>query len=169
MPVTARPPGTSTQAARIAEHPFFLSAVVPIQCCLPAMGPTRRAMMMKHIVVFNHSTSLLFLFRSVLMELGYQVSTYIDTLPEVELLRMLKPDLLILGNLVGYADDDFEVVRALRRDREVEQLPVILCTTSPHQYMHLIEQENVSYVQVLEKPFSFAGLRAAVAAALGEF
>ena len=122
---------------------------------------------MQHIIVYNHSTSLLFLFRSVLMELGYNVTTFVDTMPEVAVLEEQHPDLIILGNLMGIADEEFDIIRNLRQAAPLSDCPVIVCTTSPQPYHTFLRRENLRQVYVLEKPFSFSALRAAVTMALG--
>ena len=50
-----------------------------------------------HIAIFNHSESLLLLFKTVLSRLGYKVTTHLQDLTTIDDVKQMHPDLIILG------------------------------------------------------------------------
>jgi CheY-like chemotaxis protein len=120
------------------------------------------------IAVFNHSSSILFLFDSILTELGYEVSTYLQPAESVESLRSFPPDLIILGYITGHSVEEIDAIRHLRQDVRVAHVPVIVATTAPELVAQRIQANAFTSVKVLGKPFSFSGLVNVVQSILDE-
>ena len=102
---------------------------------------------------------------------GYDVTTIDgDTLDDVEPIRGSRPDLLIIDMRLRRAGlAGWDVLRAVRADSELEQLPIILCTgdlQSLEEHAQAIADDvNVA---TLRKPFHVEELEARVRQFVGE-
>jgi CheY-like chemotaxis protein len=119
-----------------------------------------------HIAVFNHSENLLFLFKSLLSQYGYEVSTHLQSLEGIETARALMPDLIIFGYFKGFVENELEIIEALRADPHIGHIPVLVCTTGPVRTESQSSGKPVPYVTVIEKPFDAKDLVMAVRQAL---
>jgi CheY-like chemotaxis protein len=114
--------------------------------------------MSAHIAIFNHSESLLTLFRAVLTKLGYNVTTHMQDLTTLDDIKQMRPDLIILGYFHGYIENEIEVIDALRADPDTSLIPIIVLTTGPLRAVTAQEHEDIPYFQVIEKPFDIGNL-----------
>ncbi len=122
--------------------------------------------MAPHIVVFNHSASLLVLFRENLTASGYTVSTHLQELTSLDEIREPRPDLIILAYLRGYIENELDILDALKADPELGDIPVIVFATGPIRGEQEINGRPARYHQLVEKPFNRAQLLDAVSSAL---
>lgn len=122
--------------------------------------------MPERIAVFNHSPTNLRLFREILTKKGYEVSTYqqeMTTLAEVE---HAQPDLIILAYVVGYRENELEIIHALRSMPATHRIPIIVCSTGARKLEEIARYMNVQYLSLLPKPFNMNELVALVAQSL---
>ncbi|MDX2066640.1 MAG: response regulator [Fimbriimonadaceae bacterium] len=83
---------------------------------------------------------------------GYQVVTAYDGKEGLEKIRAEKPNLVVLDVMMPYMDG-FEVLKALRREPETENLPVIMLTAKA-QDKDVFEGYHYGADMYLTKPFN---------------
>ncbi len=124
------------------------------------------------ITVVNDNQEFLQLMHSLLEEdSGYDVTTIdVDAIRNVEPIRQSRPELLIIdlrGRRNGLAG--WDVLKAVRQDAELSELPIIICTGD---LLGLEERaEEIAQdprVRTLRKPFQVADLEAMVRSFVGE-
>jgi CheY-like chemotaxis protein len=124
------------------------------------------------ITVVNDNPDFLELMHSLLEEdSGYDVTTIDgDAITDVEPIRQSRPALLIIDlrwrrdGLAGW-----DILLAVRRDPELRELPIILCTGDLVGLQeHAEEITRDPKVETLEKPFQVVALEALVKQFVGE-
>jgi CheY-like chemotaxis protein len=123
--------------------------------------------MAHRIVVFNHSSNILLLIESVLKQRGFEVFTFLETLTEISRVVELSPDLVIIGHVKGYVDEELEIIHQFRADPKTMHIPIIVCTTGAAQVRQSGSLEGISYISIVPKPFDVRDLLDAVHRALG--
>ena len=119
----------------------------------------------KHVLVINDTPEILELFRELLGDEGYRVSTdsfeapYDHKLREV---RELRPDLLILDFIIGGEAFGWQFLQMLKMDRETRDVPVIVCTAAVEQIRQLQNHLDQMGVAVVLKPFDIEVLLAEI-------
>lgn len=83
---------------------------------------------------------------------GYQVVTAFDGKEGLEKIRAEKPNIVVLDVMMPYMDG-FEVLKNLRRDKETEDLPVIMLTARA-QDKDVFEGYHYGADMYLTKPFN---------------
>lgn len=83
---------------------------------------------------------------------GYNVVTAFDGKEGLEKIRSEKPNLVVLDVMMPYMDG-FEVLKALRREPETENLPVIMLTAKA-QDKDVFEGYHYGADMYLTKPFN---------------
>lgn len=120
---------------------------------------------MARVTVVNDNLEFLELMREVLEAEGYEATT-IDGVREVALdaVRSSRPELLILDlrlsseGLLGW-----DLAQEIRRDRQFEDLPVLLCSADLQALRDVEEElEGQRAVEVLPKPFGIDQLTGVV-------
>ena len=110
----------------------------------------------RHILVINDTVAILELFRSLLEEEGYRVST--DDV-SVDLLQMLgrvkadRPDLIVLDFIIMDEGKGWQFLQMLRMDRETRDIPVVVCTAAARLVDELQTHLDLMGVGVVLKPF----------------
>jgi DNA-binding response OmpR family regulator len=122
--------------------------------------------MARRIVVFNHDEHILTLFREVLSKRGFEVLTYLQELISLSEVEKVHPNLIILGYLKGYVENELEMVEQLRAHPTLKELPIIICTTGEIRSQRIGWQEELRYVAIVPKPFNVNDLVEAVDTAL---
>jgi CheY-like chemotaxis protein len=101
-----------------------------------------------------------------LLDAGYVVHLADDGAAGLELIRQVRPDLVVTDALMPRLSGD-ELVEALRTDPELARTPVVMATAaaSPLRVERMLARGCTA---VLPKPLEEASFLAAVRAALGE-
>jgi CheY-like chemotaxis protein len=119
----------------------------------------------KHIFVINDTVAILDLFRELLEEEGYRVTT--DGF-SVELLEMLgrvkadRPDLLVLDFIIQDEGRGWQFLQLLKMDRATADIPVIVCTAAVKLVEELQMHLDTMGVSVVLKPFDIEHLLAKI-------
>jgi CheY-like chemotaxis protein len=119
------------------------------------------------IIAINNDPAVLALFRDLLEEAGYQVSTqtYVDR--DVSQIKALKPDLIILDYMWANEDASWSLLQMLRMDPATTAVPIVLCTGAVHEVKALEEHLVTMGVTVVLKPFNIDQLVDAIRERLG--
>lgn len=117
--------------------------------------------MLKRIAVYDYPPNLLKLFQRVLSKKGYEVRVLQGELQHPEELSEFQPNLIILGYIVGYVQNELEVIQWLREHPCTASTPIIICTTGMKQVLEQPET-NADGVMLVPKPFSIDQLFSAV-------
>jgi CheY-like chemotaxis protein len=121
----------------------------------------------KRILVVNDTQEILELFEDLLGELGFEVSLMSFAPRELQRIREVRPDLIILDFVFGQRELlGWQLLQKLKMDRGLDSIPVIVCTAAQHEVM---EQEGYLTEQgviVVLKPFNVDQLEEAVSRAL---
>jgi len=110
----------------------------------------------KHIFVINDTVAILELFRSILEDEGYQVSTDGFSIELVEMLQRVKaasPDLIILDFIILDEGKGWQFLQLLKMDRATKEIPVIACTAAAKLVEELQMHLDAMGVVVVLKPF----------------
>src|SRR5690349_14735024 len=119
-----------------------------------------------HVLAINDDSMVLALFRDLLEDDGFQVSTqtYIDK--DVAGVVSLAPDVIIMDYMWPGDDNGWSYLQMLRMDPQTTDIPIVLCTGAVREVeamgAHLAEMS----VRVVLKPFNIDQLLDAVRAAL---
>ncbi len=122
--------------------------------------------MSRRIAVFNHDEHILRLFREVLTKHDFEVLTFLQELTSLTEVEQVMPDLIILGYLKGYVENELQMVEELRRHPTLKAIPIIICTTGEIRSQRIGWQEELRYVGIVPKPFNVHDLLDAVDTAL---
>ena len=106
-----------------------------------------------HVLVINDEGDNLFLFRELLEEEGYRVSTLTYPTSDVGDLVILGPDLLVLDMVFGGEDRGWQFLQQLRLDRRTAALPILVCTAAVRLVRDVQEYLERMGVGVVLKPF----------------
>jgi DNA-binding response OmpR family regulator len=123
--------------------------------------------MAHRITVFNHSSNVLLLIESVLKKKGFEVFTFLETLTDISRVVELNPDLVVIGHVTGFVDEELDIIRQFRANPDTAHVPIIVCTTGAAQVRKSGSLEGVAYVSIVPKPFDIHELIDAVHLALG--
>jgi CheY-like chemotaxis protein len=117
----------------------------------------------KRVLVVNDTEEILQLFEDLLGELGFEVVVMSFAPRELDRIRAVKPDIVILDFIFGgRAVEGWQLLQKIRMDRDLERIPVIVCTAAVEEVLeqqgYLAEQG----VAVVFKPFNVDQLEDAV-------
>lgn len=125
-----------------------------------------------HVYVLDDTPAILELFRELLEDEGYRVTTDAFNVVAADQklvdLRRAKPDVVILDFVIGGEQVGWQVLQLLKMDRETRHLPVIVCTGAVRQVEELQAHLAEMKVAVVLKPFDIDRLLAEVALVLRE-
>jgi len=123
----------------------------------------------KHILVINDTQEILELFREILTEEGYQVTTHSYGSQELALVQQLKPDLIIADYPpVQREEQGWQLVQKLKMSRQTEDIPLIICTTNLQAIRETEGWLAAKGILVVPKPFNIDELIEAVNIQLGK-
>ena len=120
----------------------------------------------KHIYVINDEATLLSLLRELLEEEGYRAT--LETFDpsgiegQLQRLREVQPDLVVLDFLIGGEPLGWQFLQALRLQREMETLPVVVCTAAANTVKELGAHLTEKCIGVVLKPFAIDDLLAEI-------
>jgi DNA-binding response OmpR family regulator len=121
-----------------------------------------------HIVVINDEQETLALFRDLLGDEGYRVSTLTYPVADLADLRIMAPDLVILDMIFGGEDRGWQFLQQLRLTRATAGLPVIVCTAAIRLIQEARDALEVMGIGVVAKPFDIDPFLAEVRRRLAE-
>jgi len=130
-------------------------------------NPTAIPLSKPHILVINDTQEVLEVLRELLEDEGYQVSLYSAAIRDLQKIREIAPDLLILDHMMGDEEYGWQMIQKLRLDRALAELPVIVCTAAARMVEELEGHLIAKGIIVVLKPFDIDDLLNAVQAAIG--
>ncbi|MGE3799170.1 MAG: two-component system response regulator [Thermomicrobiales bacterium] len=110
----------------------------------------------RHILVVNDTVAILELFRAILEDEGYQVTTDGFATESAALLKRvidLHPDLIILDLLIVDEQRGWQFLQMLKMARQTASIPVIVCTGAARLVEELQVHLDTMGVGVVLKPF----------------
>ena len=106
-----------------------------------------------HVVVINDEQDMLNLFRDLLEEEGYRVSTLTYPVADLGDLQILAPDLIVLDMLFGGEDRGWQFLQQLRLNRTMAGMPIIVCTAAVRLIREVQDYLTGMGIGVVLKPF----------------
>jgi CheY-like chemotaxis protein len=129
-----------------------------------AMRPELRG---KRVLVVNDTQEILELFVDILGEMGLEAVVMTYAPRELERVREVAPDLIILDLIFGERELlGWQLLQKVRMDRSLEQTPVIVCSAALNRLNELQGYLTEQNVLVVVKPFTISQLEDAVLRAL---
>jgi DNA-binding response OmpR family regulator len=113
------------------------------------------------ILVLDEDPDMCQHYRTILEHEGYTVLIQ-PALPDIEAVRALQPDLILLDYFQGPTPRGWIFIIQLKTYVETEQIPVVLCTkdiTSVAAHAHDLATFNIN---VIPKPFSVSDFTATI-------
>jgi len=119
-----------------------------------------------HILVINDTQEVLEVMRDLLEDEGYRVTLHSDAIRDIDRIREIAPDMVILDHLMGDEEYGWQIIQKLRLDRELARLPIVVCTAAARMVRELEGHLKAKGITVVLKPFDIDDLLNAVRAAL---
>jgi DNA-binding NtrC family response regulator len=120
------------------------------------------------IAVFNHHESTLRLFQVLLTKRGFVVHTHKQEVTSLEDVVNEQPDLIILGYITGFSENEVEMIHELASNPVTSQIPILVATTAPKPVERALKHEHIPYIEIVEKPFNVDELLSAIDELLAE-
>lgn len=120
-----------------------------------------------HVLVLNDERDLLALFRAVLEDAGYRVTTLTYPVADLGDVHRLAPDAMVLDLLIGGEDLGWQFLQQLRLDRTAAAIPVLVCSAAVRMVDAVQPRLQAMGIEVLLKPFDIDDLLREVAAMVG--
>jgi CheY-like chemotaxis protein len=117
----------------------------------------------RHVLVINTDQSVLLVVNDLLEDAGYFVSllSYYDH--DLDEIKRLAPDLIILDYRWSADDHGWSLLHLLRLDPETDSIPIVLCTAAAREVDDLQNHLDSLGVKAVLKPFLAATLLTAIA------
>lgn len=119
----------------------------------------------RHILVINDTVAILELFRALLEDEGYRVTTDGFSIELMEMLERVKaepPDLIVLDFIVLDEGKGWQFLQMLKMDRGTRDIPVVACTAAARMVEELQVHLDEMGVKVVLKPFDIDNLLAEI-------
>ena len=121
----------------------------------------------KRVLIANDTQEILELFKDILEGMGFETVLVSFAPRELDQVREAKPDIIILDLIFGGRElAGWQLLQKIRMDRELERVPVILCSAAvrdiSEQQGYLTEQG----VLIVLKPFTVSQLEEALLRAI---
>jgi CheY-like chemotaxis protein len=124
--------------------------------------------MAKLIMVVNDTIEILELFKAILTEEGYEVSLHAHGIRNLFDVKKVKPDLLIVDQMIGKESPGWELIQKMKMDSSTADIPIVVCTAAVQVVDQLQARLTEKNIGVVIKPFGINDLINAVKLALGE-
>jgi CheY-like chemotaxis protein len=121
-----------------------------------------------HVLVLNDDQAVLDLFRELLSDEGYRVTTQRYALRDLAEIERLAPDLIILDYMWPGDDNGWSMLQMLKMNPATADIPCVLCSAAVREIEALQPRLDEMGVRVVLKPFNLDELLAAAAAALAD-
>lgn len=120
------------------------------------------------VLAINNDQAVLALFRDLLEDEGYHITTqtYIDR--DLAGIKALQPDLIVLDYMWATKDASWSLLQMLRMDPGTTRIPIVLCTGAVREVEALTGHLKDMGVRVVLKPFNIDQLAAVIAEAVAE-
>ncbi len=119
-----------------------------------------------HILAMNNAKEVLDLFREFLEEEGYRVTTQPYLSRDLNEIKSMKPDLIVLDYMWSTDDAGWSLLQMLRMDPTTKTIPIVLCTGAVAQVKDLESHLTEMGIRVVLKPFDLDQLLGAIREAL---
>jgi CheY-like chemotaxis protein len=117
----------------------------------------------KRVLVVNDTQEILELFSDILEALGFETTLMSFAPRELDQIRSVRPDIVILDFVFGARElAGWQLLQKIRMDRELESLPVIVCSAAVREVMEQQGYLTEQGVLVVLKPFTVAQLEEVV-------
>lgn len=121
----------------------------------------------KHILVVNDTQEILELFRAILEEEGGYKVTLTSIKPQMlDMVKEIKPDLIISDHVFGDEKVGWQFIQRLKMDRETANIPLIVCSGAIKELREMEGYLTSKDIGVLYKPFDVDELLLLVASKL---
>lgn len=121
----------------------------------------------KRVLVVNDTQEILELFEVILDGMGLETVLMSYAPRELDRIRQVAPDLIILDFLMGDRELlGWQLLQKLKMDRRTDSIPIVVCTgavRAAHEQQGYLTEQGVT---VVLKPFNVDQLEEAVRAAL---
>ena len=122
----------------------------------------------RRVLVVNDTQEILELFSDLLGELGLEVTTMSYAPRELDRVRAVDPDLIILDFVFGEKELlGWQLLQKLKMDRGLATVPIIVCSAAIRTLSELQGYLTEHGVVTVIKPFTIDQLEEAVARAVG--
>lgn len=122
--------------------------------------------MSKLIMVINDAQEILELFEQLFLEEGYRVSLHSYQVRDLETVKRLMPDLLIVDQMLGDEAPGWKLVQKVKMNRSTAQIPIIVCSAEIRILKELEGHLKAKNIGVVVKPFDIHDLLNAVKKAM---
>lgn len=119
----------------------------------------------RHILVINDTVAILELFRALLEDEGYRVTTdgfSIELMDMLERVKAEPPDLIVLDFILLDEGKGWQFLQMLKMDRGTRDIPVVACTAAARMVEELQVHLDEMGVKVVLKPFDIDNLLAEI-------
>jgi DNA-binding response OmpR family regulator len=131
---------------------------------LTAFYGDEKHIMPPKIAVVNHDAHILYMMEKNLKVRGFDVQSFHEHVDQVNTLEEIKPDLVILGNVKHFNDNEMRLIYQMRKSESLARTPVIIATTDVHLRTQNLDEFTHTYV--LMKPFAVETLLESIRRAL---
>ncbi len=135
-------------------------------------SPNGQSAVPAHVLVINDTPEILALFRDLLEEQGYRVTVDQfagDVGDKLRDIAQAGPDLIVLDFIIGGEPIGWQLLQALRMDRQTAGIPVVVCTAARKLVEELEGHLDQLAIGVVLKPFDIDHLLEEVARALARY
>ena len=123
----------------------------------------------RHILCVNNDEAVLQVFRELLGEEGYRVTTQRFVIKDLKAIRTDPPDppdLVVLDYMWAEEDGGWSMLQVPRMDRATAKTPIMLCTGAKDRVAELGDRLAQQDVRVVFKPFDIDELLGVIARTL---
>ena len=121
-----------------------------------------------HILAIDDEPDILEVYRDILTDEGYQVTTQLVPATDPADVLALAPDLIVLDLLIGHEDRGTPFLAMLKADPTTRDIPVLVCSADIHR-LRALEAQFASWdCGVVAKPFDVDAFLADVRACLAK-
>ena len=120
----------------------------------------------KHILVVDDTEEILRLFRDIVEGMGHRMTAWSYSPDDRAEVIRLSPDLVIADVTFGQEKLGWQLVEKMRMSPETEKIPIVICTAATADVREQEGWLTAQAIKVVLKPFTLAGLEAAITEAL---
>jgi DNA-binding response OmpR family regulator len=119
-------------------------------------------LMTQHILVMNDNQEILDAFQMLLEDEGYSVTLASYIINDMNELRRIRPDLIILDFMFEGKDGGWQMIQLLKMHKGTADIPVIICTAAQREVRDIESFLQSKGVGIVYKPFDIEELLEAV-------